>query len=94
MNSRMFIKTIFICAIGLATQAFAASVEKQLFGTQVQATCNCKNAADCTCKKGECKCKKCGNGKTKVFDTLKGSNETTRLPDTARYEDARGGVFI
>jgi hypothetical protein len=29
----------------------------------------------------------------KVFESLKGANEPTQLPDTARY-DARGGVFI
>jgi hypothetical protein len=25
----------------------------------VAATCNCEGPGDCTCKKGECKCKKC-----------------------------------
>ena len=61
----------------------------------LQATCNCKGKGDCTCPKGECKCKNCGNGakKARVYDALKGSNQTTRLPDTARLE-AHGGVFI
>ena len=31
--------------------------------------------------------------KKPLIDSLKGRTETTRLPDTARY-DARGGVFI
>jgi hypothetical protein len=25
----------------------------------VSATCNCEGPSDCTCKKGQCKCKKC-----------------------------------
>jgi hypothetical protein len=77
-----------------ATAAAAAAVEKSPFG--VQATCSCKSKGDCTCPRGECKCKNCGNGekaKKQVFETVKGANESTRLPDTARY-DARGGVFI
>ena len=31
--------------------------------------------------------------KVRVFDAIK-KNETTRLPDTARREDARGGFLI
>jgi hypothetical protein len=32
--------------------------------------------------------------RSRLFETLKGQTETTQLPDTARREDARGGVFI
>ena len=86
-----------VSALFLASTAGAASVEKTLFGTSpaVSATCSCKGKGDCTCPRGKCQCKNCGNHAkpTKVFETLKGANETTRLPETARY-DARGGVFI
>lgn len=86
------LKSIAVGALFLASTAGAATVERSFFGTQ--ATCSCKGKGDCTCAKGQCKCKNCGNGnKVKVFEALKGSNEPTTLPDTARY-DARGGVFI
>lgn len=86
------LKSLAVGALFLASTAGAATVERTFFGTQ--ATCSCKGKGDCTCAKGQCKCKACGNGnKVKVFEALKGSNETTTLPDTARY-DARGGVFI
>lgn len=88
-------------AVGIlffASTAGAATVEKNVFGSVNPATCSCKGKGDCTCAKGQCKCKSCGNGATgttkkNVFEALKGSNETTKLPDTARL-DARGGVFI
>ena len=86
------LKSLALGALFLASTAGAASVEKSLFGAQ--ATCSCKGKGDCTCPKGQCKCKACGNGaQRKVFEALKGSTETTRLPETARY-DARGGVFL
>lgn len=88
------LKSLAVSALFLASTAGAASVEKNLFGTP-SATCSCKGKGDCTCPRGQCKCKNCGNqAKAKpVIDPLKGANETTRLPDTARL-DARGGVFI
>ncbi|MFZ5444995.1 MAG: hypothetical protein ACOZQL_33705 [Myxococcota bacterium] len=88
------LKSLAVSALFLASTAGAASVEKNLFGTSTRATCSCKGKGDCTCPRGQCKCKNCGNhAKPQVVDTLKGAGETTRLPDTARY-DARGGVFI
>jgi hypothetical protein len=90
----MTLKRFAVGALFLASTAGAATVEKTFFGTGPSATCSCKGKGDCTCPRGQCKCKGCGNSaKTKVFESLKGSNETTQLPDTARY-DARGGVFI
>ena len=78
----------------LGSTAGATTVEKASLGVDASATCSCKGKGDCTCPKGQCKCKSCGNGnKAKVFEALKGSNETTVLPNTARM-DARGGVFI
>lgn len=88
------LKSIAVGALFLASTAGAASVEKTLFGAQAPATCQCKGKGDCTCPRGQCKCKNCGNHvKARVFETLQGSGETTVLPDTARY-DARGGVLI
>jgi hypothetical protein len=46
------------------------------------------------CKANDSKCvKPKAAPKRLLFDTLKGSSETTRLPDTARL-DARGGTLI
>ncbi|MFO0600095.1 MAG: hypothetical protein U0228_32600 [Myxococcaceae bacterium] len=86
-------KSLAVGILFLASTAGAAAVEKAAFGVP-SATCSCKGKGDCTCPRGECKCKNCGNkASKKVFETLKGAEENTRLPDTARY-DARGGVFI
>ena len=61
------------------------------------ATCNCSGPADCTCKKGECKCKKCEKHhriqKTQLLEPLNGTPVTPVLPENARY-DATAGVFI
>ena len=83
-----------VLVLFLGSTAGASTVEKAFLGVDATATCSCKGKGDCTCPKGQCKCKSCGNGnKAKVFEALKGSNETTVLPNTARM-DARGGVFI
>lgn len=63
----------------------------------LSATCKCDGPSECTCKKGECKCKKCGakHGvkKTLLMEPLNGSQQSPELPQNARY-DATGGVFI
>lgn len=64
----------------------------------LSATCNCGGPADCTCKKGECKCKKCdkhhrGVQKTLLLEPLRGVPVRPELPADARY-DATAGVFI
>lgn len=88
------LKTFALGALFLATTAGAATVEKTFFGNAPKATCSCKSKGDCTCPRGQCKCKNCGNHvKSVVFEPVKGSKESTRLPDTAKV-DARGGVFI
>ncbi len=95
MHTTSLMKAVAVGSLLVGAQVFGGNVDRSFTGSRD--TCSCKNAGDCTCPKGKCKCKNCGNGhqnKAKVFDTLKGSHETTRLPDTARYEDARGGVFI
>lgn len=88
------LKRLAVGALFLASTAGAATEHPQRFGAP--ATCSCQSQGDCTCPRGQCKCKNCGAAvkpKARVFEALKGANETTRLPDTARY-DARGGVFI
>ncbi|MCC6333789.1 MAG: hypothetical protein IT380_07355 [Myxococcales bacterium] len=89
----MTFRTIAFGALLVGSTAGATGLEKALLSTN--ATCNCKGPGDCTCPKGQCKCKKCGNGAKPgtIIKTLQGSSETTRLPDTARH-DAHGGVFI
>lgn len=87
------LKTLAVGALFLASTAGAATVEKTFFGTAPKATCGCKGKGDCTCPRGQCKCKNCGNHAKPVFEPIKGSRESTQLPDTARI-DARGGVFI
>lgn len=64
------------------------------------ATCSCKGAGDCTCKKGQCKCKKCSkhhqrNGfqETRLIEPVNGVIRTLEVPQNARY-DATGGVAI
>ena len=62
----------------------------------IAGTCGCDGQADCTCKKGSCKCKKCGSGRkggTMMFESLKGNPMSPQLPETARY-DATAGIFI
>lgn len=88
-------KAFAVGAVVLAVPAFASSAELRVLEEAAPASCSCKNAADCTCPKGQCKCKNCGGGeRRKMFDSLKGATETTRLPDTARNDDARAGVLI
>ena len=63
--------------------------------TILAAKCSCSSASDCTCKKGECKCSKCGGHKKtqiRMIESLRG-NDGTIIPVNARY-DATAGVFI
>lgn len=91
MRTSPFIKMLGLGFSLAASAAFATGVDAM--GSS-PATCNCKNAGDCTCPKGQCKCSKCGKGaKLKMVESLKGVTETPTLPATARAE-ARGGEFI
>lgn len=86
------LKSLAVGMLFLASTGGASTVEQTFFAPK--ATCSCKGKGDCTCPKGQCKCRACGNGtRVKVFEALKGSKDITELPETARY-DARGGVFI
>jgi hypothetical protein len=58
--------------------------------------CSCTNAADCTCKKGSCKCSKCGNrhrSPSRMIAPLKGRSATLKIPSGAR-RDATAGIFL
>ncbi|MBE2249369.1 MAG: hypothetical protein IAE78_07445 [Myxococcus sp.] len=93
MHTSSFIKVAAV-SMGFASFAFGSPIDRPLFNEKVSATCNCKSAADCTCPRGQCKCKSCGaHHKPTMLESLQGSTEKTRLPETARH-DARGGVFI
>lgn len=86
-----------VTAVLGASTVLATGFEKgTLAGTfePTHATCSCKNAGDCTCAKGQCKCKSCGRSAKRVIEAIQGTTETTRLPNTARRDDARGGVSI
>ncbi len=56
------------------------------------AKCQCGSAADCTCKKGTCKCTKCQKPKRQVVEPLQGQTQAPRL-HKARH-DASAGLFI
>jgi hypothetical protein len=56
--------------------------------------CGCSGKADCTCKKGACKCAKCGKAnKSRVIDAMKANPDPSKLPETARW-DATAGVLL
>ena len=84
-------------AVFFALPVAANEGPRSLLAGQLDAAadCGCSGKADCTCKKGQCKCSKCGkhNVKVRVFDALKGNPDPSKLPETARF-DATAGVFI
>jgi hypothetical protein len=55
------------------------------------AKCQCGSAADCTCKKGTCKCGKCQKPKRQGVETLKGQTQAPRLHEAR--DDASAGLF-
>lgn len=62
----------------------------------LEAKCSCAGQADCTCKKGQCQCPKCGVRRTQraqVVAPLKGHPDALPAPSTART-DASAGGFI
>lgn len=94
MTTSSFIKASVVGAMALGAQLAIASTGLTGNVLSLNATCSCRSAGDCTCKKGSCKCAKCGNHHTaKVIESLKQTPSDTRLPQTARLE-ATGGVRI
>ncbi len=67
----------------------------------LSATCSCSGPSDCTCKKGQCKCKKCskhhgvksGAGSTRLMEPLQHQRQSPTLPKNAAQQ-ATGGVLI
>ena len=55
--------------------------------------CNCTSAADCTCKKGSCKCPHCAPKARPMFESLQDRGAPLRIPANAR-RDATAGAFI
>jgi hypothetical protein len=95
MNSVSMLKVMAAGAVAFSAQlAFAHGAKALDDGLTLSATCSCRNAGDCTCKKGQCKCPKCGNHvRSQVIEPLGGTDRKLELPKNARYE-ATGGVFI
>ena len=88
---------------GAGTQPAAARVGGNVLAPVdevLAATCNCGSASDCTCKKGECRCKKCQQngvktegGSTRLMEPLKNQQRSPEVPQNARH-DATAGVLI
>ena len=95
MTTSSFIKAVTTGAMLFSPLALASGTPQTMLADQLQltATCACGSAADCTCKKGSCKCPKCGQHRNTVrmFESFK--PQDAKLPNTARL-DATGGVFI
>ena len=95
MPTSSLIKAVTTGAMLASSFAMASGTPSPMLADQLgfNATCACGSAADCTCKKGTCKCPKCGQHKNTVrmFESFK--PQDAKLPNTARL-DATGGVFI
>jgi hypothetical protein len=95
MPTSSLIKAVTTGAMLFSSFAMASGTPSVMLADKVglNATCACGSAADCTCKKGTCKCAKCGQHKKwlRMFESFK--PQDAKLPNTARL-DATGGVFI
>jgi hypothetical protein len=75
--------------------ASAAQLQKDI-DEAIAGRCSCSSAADCTCKKGDCKCPRCRShhrGSGSVIGPLKSSVDPQVIPAKAR-RDATAGLFI
>jgi|CXWL01.1.fsa_nt_gi hypothetical protein len=94
MQTPNFIKIVALGSAIMGSQVAFASEMVLADLPSASDKCSCSGASDCTCKKGQCKCPKCGKGgKARMFETLKGQSSNPVLPNTARL-DATAGVFI
>ena len=95
---RAFFKAVSVGVLAFGVQpAVASTAARALLADDLaltRATCGCSGRADCTCKKGQCKCSHCGaSTRSSLVAPLKGEQVKTSLPKNARY-DATAGVFI
>lgn len=95
---RSFLKAMSVGVLAFGVQpAVASTAARALLADDLaltNATCGCSARADCTCKKGQCKCAKCGNSAhSQLVAPLRGEQTKATLPQNARY-DATAGVFI
>lgn len=84
-------------AVEKAAEARASSGTTAASSQEVAATCSCGGRGDCTCKKGQCKCKNCHHHRLQlkpVYERLDGATQTGQVPNTAVQRDARAGSFI
>jgi hypothetical protein len=82
----------------LLRAAFAvtlAAAPLKLDGPATGATCRCSSAADCTCPRGQCQCKKCGAGAApRLAPSVKGERGSSELPAAGQPTEARAGVML
>ena len=59
------------------------------------AKCSCDSKADCTCKKGQCKCKNC-KGRHDMVEPLQeqGTTQAVDAPAGSARNDATAGVLL
>ncbi|MBX5482739.1 MAG: hypothetical protein IRZ16_13000 [Myxococcaceae bacterium] len=83
-----------------AAPALACGTGAHGVHARLAATCGCGSPADCTCKKGDCKCRNCKHHQgravekeTRLLDPLTGQPAQPDLPQNARLE-ASGGTMI
>ena len=97
---------VAVLALGafVPSRALACDAHKEKKGAQTSVLesvdelladkCTCESAADCTCKKGTCKCPKCGKkSEMRMIAPIKGTRDALRLPQGERH-DATSGLFI
>jgi hypothetical protein len=93
--TRSFRPVAVASAVLFAPMAFGSPTSLDLLANQLNlAECGCSGKADCTCKKGACKCAKCGkSNRVKVIDALKANPDPAKLPETARYDATAGDLL-
>jgi hypothetical protein len=93
--SMKVLTAVALLGTGLFAHPAVACDSKVTTSGSVTAKCSCENAAECTCKKNSCQCKKCGLHRkpARIIEALKGAPQPLEVPAEARY-DATAGVFI
>ena len=85
---------VFACECEQGKSADTLNDPQELKTEKSAATCSCSSAGDCTCKKGACKCSKCGGHQHKVMEPLhQEKTGSVELPEGVPL-DASAGFFI